>query len=72
MFPTNSSNGDLVCSIDIFDDDAVEAEESFIVFLSTEDPVTLGNTQTNVTISDNDCKIQRMHSNRFSKQHGFL
>lgn len=63
IFPVNSSNGDFVCGIDIIDDDALESEENFIVFLSTEDPVTLGNTQTNVTISDNDGKIQQISSN---------
>ena len=56
IFPISNGNGAMQClSITVIEDTALEGEETFLVTLTTSNPVVmLGNTEAVVTIEDND------------------
>ncbi len=60
-FSSGASDGDRECmNVTIMDDDALEADETFSVTLTTsDDDVNVVNSMTTVTITDIDSKLRR-------------
>ncbi len=59
IFPTDSSDGDMVCAnVTVVSDDMVECEEEFSVELTLDtikDSLSLGNNSTLIALVDSDC-----------------
>ncbi len=60
-FSSGASDSDTECmNVTIMDDDALEADETFSVTLTTsDDDVNVVNSMTTVTITDIDSKLRR-------------